>query len=469
MAEQYVKEEQSLKKKQSLEKKQNLKKEQQQKLARELLQLTKGSLLMHFRFLAPAVSGIQLEEKEDVRFACDGKRLYYSPKAILQYYKNEKTYVNRLYFHCMLHCMLQHMYARETYQGIYWNLACDIAVEAVLLDLNKPFLASYRDGGQRAVLEQLREQIPAMTAEVIYHHFMKQPPAQRDLEAMIRIFEVDDHAGWSAGARREKELDEDSQEESKERSDLENDAQKKQWERICRRALVELKDFEKHSDQELDALIQNLTAVTRTRYDYRHFLERFFSWQETMQINTEEFDYIFYTYGLKLYKNVPLIEPLEYKEDKRIREFAIVIDTSASVKGEIVQRFLQHTYNILMQKEHFFSRINLHLIQCDSKVQEAVRITSPEQIQDYIDHLEIKGLGRTDFRPAFAYVEQLAADGELKHLSGMLYFTDGEGIYPRKKPDFETAFVFLENYVKEPQVPSWAIRIILSEEELSDE
>lgn len=447
---------------------QNKRKGRQCEMARELLGLTRSQLLMHFRFLAQAVSGIQPEEREDVRFACDGNKLYYSPRAILQYYKNEKTYINRLYLHCMFHCMLQHMYAKETYHGAYWNLACDIAVESILLDLDKPFLSSYRDGGQRAVLEKIREQIPAMTAELIYHHFRKFPPEESDFEAMQRMFEVDDHAGWTARFRKNKEPEE-SQDDSQESSDLENDAQKKQWEKISRRALIELKDFERNSNEELDALIQNLKAVTRTRYDYRRFLKLFFSWKENMQLNQEEFDYIFYTYGLKLYKNIPLIEPLEYKEDKRIKEFAIVIDTSASVKGEVVQKFLQHTYNILMQRENFFSRINLHLIQCDSKIQEDIKITSPEQIQEYIDHLEIKGLGRTDFRPAFEYVQQLVKSGELKNLSGLLYFTDGEGIYPKKKPEFETAFVFLENYHKEPQVPVWAMRIILSEEELYNE
>ena len=30
-----------------------------------------------------------------------------------------------------------------------------------------------------------------------------------------------------------------------------------------------------------------------------------------MKINDDEFDYIFYTYGLKLYEKMPLIEPLE--------------------------------------------------------------------------------------------------------------------------------------------------------------
>ena len=74
-----------------------------------------------------------------------------------------------------------------------------------------------------------------------------------------------------------------------------------------------------------------------------------------MRINDDEYDYIFYTYGLRQYKNMPLIEPLEYKEVKRIREFVIAIDTSGSTSGELVQRFMQKTYNILkIHGELFF-------------------------------------------------------------------------------------------------------------------
>jgi predicted metal-dependent peptidase len=52
---------------------------------------------------------------------------------------------------------------------------------------------------------------------------------------------------------------------------------------------------------------------------------------------------------------MPLIEPLEYKEVRRIKDFVIAIDTSGSVSGEEVQTFLQKTYNILLQENSFFS------------------------------------------------------------------------------------------------------------------
>lgn len=64
-------------------------------------------------------------------------------------------------------------------------------------------------------------------------------------------------------------------------------------------------------------MMQNLKSLNREKYDYTEFLKRFAVLGETMKINDDEFDYVFYTYGLQLYKNMPLIEPLEYKEVKK--------------------------------------------------------------------------------------------------------------------------------------------------------
>ena len=45
---------------------------------------------------------------------------------------------------------------------------------------------------------------------------------------------------------------------------------------------------------------------------------------------------------------------------------------------------------------------------------------------------------------------------ELKNLRALIYFTDGDGIYPGQKPDYETAFVFLKRTDKIKLVPPWA-------------
>ena len=163
---------------------------------------------------------------------------------------------------------------------------------------------------------------------------------------------------------------------------------------------------------------------------------------------------------------MPLIEPLEYKEVKRIREFVIAIDTSGSTSGELVQKFVQKTYNILKSTESFFSKINLHIIQCDAEIQEDRKITCQEDFDEYLKTMKIRGLGGTDFRPVFEYVERLRQGKEFTNLKGLLYFTDGYGAFPARKPDYDTAFVFVDDEYNNPGVPPWAIKLVLQKDKI---
>ena len=163
---------------------------------------------------------------------------------------------------------------------------------------------------------------------------------------------------------------------------------------------------------------------------------------------------------------MPLVEPLEYKDSNKIRDFVIALDTSASCRGEIVQAFLQKTYNILQAGENFFSKINVHILQCDSEVRQDTKITRREEFDDFLAHGKLTGFGSTDFRPVFAYVENLQEKQEFDNLKGLLYFTDGYGIYPERMPDYDVAFVFLQEDENAPKTPPWAIKIVLDEEEL---
>ena len=238
------------------------------------------------------------------------------------------------------------------------------------------------------------------------------------------------------------------------------------WKGVAQRMQVDLETFSRRQGNLPGGLMQNLRSVNRERYDYTEFLKKFAVRGEVMKVNDDEFDYIFYTYGLRLYDNMPLVEPLEYKEVKRIREFVIAIDTSGSVAGELVQRFVQKTYNILKSTESFFSRINMHIIQCDATIQEDVRITSQEEFDVYLKNMKIHGLGGTDFRPVFGYVQYLQEQQEFTNLKGLIYFTDGYGVFPEKMPNYQTAFVYLDEAYNNPEVPPWAIKLVLNESEI---
>ncbi len=165
-----------------------------------------------------------------------------------------------------------------------------------------------------------------------------------------------------------------------------------------------------------------------------------------------------------MYESLVMLEPLEYTETQRLRELVIAIDTSGSCSGEVVRRFLGETWEILKEKGLFFRNMKVHLIQCDCSVQEYICIQSQKQWEEHLDSLKIKGHGDTDFTPVFRLIEQLRAEGKMKVPDGLLYFTDGDGIYPEEKPDYETAFVFLSRALRKGKAPDWAWELTLDGE-----
>lgn len=207
-----------------------------------------------------------------------------------------------------------------------------------------------------------------------------------------------------------------------------------------------------------------MTDVKLQRKDeisYHQFLQRFMVPREEAILDVDSFDYIPYYYGFTHYKNLTFLEPLEYKEVNRLDEFAIAIDTSASCSGPIVRRFLEETWNIFRQKENFFSRMRLHFIQCDSMVQEYRVFRSLEEWEDAMTDFKVLGQGNTDFCPVFELLDRLIEEKEIRNLRGLLYFSDGDGIFPRKAPAYDTAFVFLNDQTEKHALPDWAIRLNL--------
>ena len=207
--------------------------------------------------------------------------------------------------------------------------------------------------------------------------------------------------------------------------------------------------------------VEKIILRQKNRYDFRRYLRRFSVKKEEMGQDPGSFDYIPYCYGLQRYGNLPLIEPLETRETAKVEELVIAIDTSGSCSEETVRRFLEECQGILLDPDSFFPRMNVHLIQCDSMIQQHTVITCAKDWKRCSQNLTVSGRGGTDFTPVFTYVDKLCREGRLKHLGGLLYFTDGDGIYPSKQPAYETAFVFTDYRFLEYKIPPWIIRLCL--------
>lgn len=446
--------------------------EQLDKLARDVLILSRNTLLVNLRFLDSALSQFKFVPYEG-SLATEGRHICYNPIEILKRYKNEKEVSVRDYLHLVMHCIFRHMFMNPSIDRPCWDLACDIAVEYSITELGIKSATAKREMLQQKVYSELKQEIKILTAEKIYRYYLDKGLSPLEMAQLRGFFYADDHFLWYETAEVIAKVTGayDSLDSSDKTNNLNLDDGSVQslsetWQEISEKIQTDLETFSKQKGDKAGGLMQNLNAVNREKYDYTAFLKKFAVLGEAMKINDDEFDYIFYTYGLKMYEKMPLIEPLEYKEVKRIKEFVIAIDTSGSVSGELVQTFVQKTYNILKSTESFFSKINLHIIQCDADIQEHVKITSQEEFDEYLKKMKIHGLGGTDFRPVFEFTQKLIDEKEFANLKGLIYFTDGYGNFPAKKPDFDTAFVFIDDEYNNPDVPPWAIKLVLQKDEI---
>lgn len=464
------------------------------RLAAEILEYAKQTLTVELRFLDAALNRPRLFVLPQGGVATDGNSLGYDPRFVLKSYTREQNSVPRAYLHCVLHCLFRHIYQAAAMDRVLWDIACDAAVEYVICGLEAASLRCEREEIQWKELTALKTCLHQVTAERIYRYYRDQNLTAEEIVRLEGLFHTDDHFPWytpqplecgenraggnqGGGNQAQSETGKQTEggsgagDESVQGQETDETAiadPEEEWQEIASQTQVRLEAENRKKGQRNTAMIQSLKSVRKENYDYRSFLRKFAVLGEQVKLDADSFDPIFYTYGLQQYRNLPLIEPLETSEDRHVKEFVIAIDTSGSVQGPLVQAFIQKTYNILKSTESFASRVNVHIIQCDNEVREHIKITSLTEFDRYLRSMVLKGFGGTDFRPVFRYVNELIDRKEFRSLRGLIYFTDGRGEYPRRKPPYETAFVFLEGEDNAPRVPPWIIQLTLPKEEIEE-
>ena len=418
-------------------------------LGQRILETARNELYIHMRFMDVALSSLGYVMDPSIQsVGTDGLHMFYHPAALGKAYQRNPIWVNRTYLHAVLHCILYHVTRRRQRDEALWNLACDIAVESIMDHWYLKCIHQPQTRLRKDVYHQLEQKMKVLTAERIYHQLIKWDLSEERQQQLEQEFRKDDHRYWP------------KEQDQKMRQEIEN-----RWKNISEKTETDMETFSSKQSSQAGDLMGQLRVENRERYDYREFLRKFAVLREEVKADPDSFDYVFYSYGLSMYGNMPLIEPQEWKEVKKVEDFVIVIDTSMSCSGDLVKKFLEETYDILSEENSFFHKVNIHIIQCDEKVQNDQQITNSEELKEYMEDLKLWGEGGTDFRPAFAYVDQLIEEGRFQDLRGLVYFTDGKGTYPKKMPPYETAFIFMEEEYEDVDVPPWAMKLIITEEE----
>ncbi len=432
--------------------------EQFQAVSLQILNNSRNELYLNMRFLDLALSGLRFQvTTEFLGIGTDGQSLFVHPKLLADLYERDRRLVNRVYLHTVYHCLFRHILKEEKGRGPLWRIACDLAVEGLIDTMNNRSIRMGVSRFRRNWYDSLKKELKVFTAEGIYRVLERRRLSPYEICRLREEFCLDDHSLWP-------KAEPPGHPPSPQMEMLQN-----RWQDISDKTRTELETFSKEASQGVGDLLEQIQVENRQRYDYKGFLRKFAVMREEMQVDPDTFDYVFYSYGLSLYGNMPLIEPQEYREVHRIQEFVIVIDVSMSCSGELVQTFLQQTYSVLTETETYLKKVNIRILQCDERIQGDEKITSREELEEYMRHFTLRGNGGTDFRPAFTYVEELIRRGEFQNLKGMIYFTDGYGTYPGKKPVYDTAFVFMEEDYSDAQVPPWAIKLVIRKEDLEEE
>ena len=417
-------------------------------IGQEILFTSRNELYMNLPYLDVALCALRFQPGGGVTLslATDGETLYYDGGWLADRYLRSRIYTNRAYLHVILHCMLRHLAKKRGKVPELWDLACDAAVESILDELHYPCLEEGSIPAKLKFYGECRGEMPVLTAEGIYRRLLRLGLSNYELAQLQRRFLVDDHGLWDP----EKQ---DDQEQSQ--------RQDEKWKDLSEKTRTGMETVLADQATGGEAVLEQVKVAVRDDVDYRAFLRRFAVPREVLAVDGDAFDYGFYSYGLRLYGNMPLVEPPETKEEKRIEDFVIAVDTSMSTSGELVRQFLACTYAILRSTETFTRKVNIRILQCDDQIRSDTAIHDLEDLRDYMEHFELAGGSATDFRPVFRHVAQLQKEGAFTSLRGLIYFTDGMGVYPQKRPPYDTAFVLLEEPPMSVKMPPWAIRLVL--------
>lgn len=423
--------------------------EWEQTMASRVMEQIRSELYLDQRYLNAALGALPPAplHSSQTALATDGAHLYYPPEWVLTTYRKNRRYLPRAYLHSLFHCVLRHLWLQDRRDPDLWGLACDIAVEHLLDSLGTP--ATTRPVGwvRQQAYTALKSQCKLLAAGPIYRVLAGTDAAT--LQKYRQEFYCDSHRLWPADPDRPSAQ-----------------VRGKQWEQMGRQTELSMEESGQQAGETDGAkALQAQVQASRSRRSYKDFLRRFAIWREEPHLDPDEFDLGYYTYGLRTYGKMPLIEPLESRESKKIRDFVIVLDTSESTAGDLVKNFLRETFTLLKSQDSFFRQCRILVMQADNAVREETWLFDLEALDRYTEAFTLVGGGGTDFRPAFARIEQLRAEGPLRDMQGVLYFTDGKGIYPAKRPPFDVAFLFLENGTPPPEVPAWAMRLVLQPEE----
>lgn len=444
--------------------------------ATEIMEQTMSQLKKQFWELIYAFNVLKLCAVEnEVEMSTDWEYLYFHPKTILSHYRqNRYEELKYQLLHIILHgLMLDFVYEKDrSDESLAWA-ASDLRVDYL------------------AILYGLCGKNQARTNAVWWFHntwektdtfgnyikLKKSPRKRKDLLSKAKTLACDDHRFWKLVSVEVQQNWEDAADKifgGKKAGDKKKSATGEAQSNLERYKQLEQWENQKNKDSygnQSGSFKRAVKASKQSNQSYIDFLSDFLQLNDIEKEKVDSIDAMLYSYGLDLYEDVPLIEPNECEEDEAIHNIAIAIDTSGSCQGELAERFLRETGNLIRDGKNFLKNGKIYLFTCDCAIQTEDAYDACDVTPDMFEEKELYGWGGTSFVPVFERMEEIQKKEGIE-FELLLYMTDGMGEFPEKEANFPTYFAMTkeeQENLKSPEywgdfLPNWIQILSLGEE-----
>ena len=206
-------------------------------MGKRILDASRTELYLSMRFLGPALHSLGwIMDLSTAFVGTDAAMIRFNPNYLFQLYVNRPRFLNRTYLHMILHCVFRHMFtAREKEDRELWDLASDIAVDAIIDSMEYRAVAELTPEYRQRWYSRLEEEIHVLTAERIYQYFIERKRNYLEEMQLAQIFAYDDHSFWermedeeenpSGENSRQKDSDNSPSGNTDSKNDSENDSE----------------------------------------------------------------------------------------------------------------------------------------------------------------------------------------------------------------------------------------------------
>ena len=151
---------------------------------------------------------------------------------------------------------------------------------------------------------------------------------EEELRELEQIFRRDHHGWWRELSDGNGVKCEDRRQQAEEAGRMSEAVHR--WRTVFEQTELLNEEHKRQAGGSAGAGTEQIVIQKERGYDYRRFLKQFAVEREELALDMDSFDYIPYDYSRKMYSRLVFLEPLEYKNMRRLQEFVIAIDTSGS-------------------------------------------------------------------------------------------------------------------------------------------